>query len=174
MTESTSQQSSRLQDRQPSTAAEAETRLAAVGLYWDRDAGVIICTTCKYSLQTKGERVSRHLGEKHSVPVQARAGLNTLIAQLALLDPNQLDLRPDWAAPHPYLAVQTGASCKRCDYRSTSLELVKRHVSKTHCRTSRYENWLRDYIYVGAQLQSWTQNGVRGYWIVNKGDSLLI
>lgn len=120
------------------------------------DGTVIICTSCQYALQTRGERVSRHLGEKHGVPVQARAGLTAFLAELVLPDPNHVDLLPDWTAPHPHLAVQTGASCKRCHFRSTSIELVKRHVSKSHRRASKHKDWSREYIHCGAQLQSWT------------------
>ena len=154
----------------PFTRAEAETQLAALGLYWDREAAVIICISCQYALQPKGDRVSRHLGEKHGVSLKARVGLNAFVQHLALPDPNQLDLHADGAAPHPHLAVQAGAGCKQCDYRSTSLELVKRHVSKMHRSTSKCQNWLADCVRGGLQLQSWTQNGARGYWILDGGE----
>lgn len=163
-------QSSSLQTRSAFTRADSESQLAAIGLHWDRKAAVIICTSCKYALQPRGERVSRHLGENHGVPVRARAGLTAFLAELALPDPNHIDLLPDWTAPHPHLAVQTGASCKRCLFRSTSLELVKRHVSKSHRQASKHKYWSREYIHCGAQLQSWTQNGARAYWIVKGED----
>lgn len=103
---------------------DADRTLAVFGLHWDKDAGAIICISCKYALQTKGERVSRHLGERHDVPAKARKGLSAFMKHLSLTDPNQLDRRHDLCTPHPYLAVQNGAACKRCHYRSTSVELV--------------------------------------------------
>ena len=42
-----------------------DNKFLALSLYWDKDAGAIICINCKYALQTKGEKVSRHLGDKH-------------------------------------------------------------------------------------------------------------
>lgn len=166
-------QSFSLQTHSAFNRADSESQLAAIGLHWDQNAAVIICTNCKYALQPRGERVSRHLGERHGVPVQARAGLTAFLAELALPDPNHIDLLPDWTAPHPHLAVQTGASCKRCYFRSTSLELVKRHVSKSHRRTGRLKDWSREYIHCGAKLQSWTQNGPRTYWIVRGEDGAI-
>ncbi len=85
---------------------------------------------------------------------------------LSLPDPNKLDLRRDHGAPHPYIVIQTGAACKQCDYRSTSLELVRRHMSKQHrCKSDR-KHWLRDDIDTDVRLQSWTTNGARGYWVL--------
>ena len=154
----------------PFTRADAGTQLATIGLYWDREAAVIICTSCQYALQPKGDRVSRHLGEKHGVSLKARVGLNAFVQDLALPDPNQLDLRADGVARHPHLTVQAGAGCIKCDYRSTSLELVKRHISKMHRSTSQCQNWRADCVRGGLHLQSWTQNGARGYWIVDGGE----
>lgn len=50
------------------------SKLLALGLYWDKDARAIISIKCKYALQTKGERVSRHLGDKHDIPPTVRKG----------------------------------------------------------------------------------------------------
>ena len=172
MAELIPRQSSRSRTRNVFTRAEADGQLAVLGLYWDRAAAVIICEPSQYALQTKGDRVSRHLGEKHEVSREARAGLTAFIKQLGLPDPNKLDLRPDGLAPHPHLAIQAGASCKWCDYRSTSLELVNRHFSKMHRGRSECQKWLGDYVRGGLKLQSWTQNGTRGYWIVDGGDDL--
>lgn len=86
--------------------------------------------------------------------------------QLNLPDPNQLDLLRDHCTPHPHLAIQTGAACRQCDYRSTSLDLVRRHMSKKHrCKSDR-KHWLRDNIDTDVRLQSWTLNGARGYWVI--------
>lgn len=85
---------------------------------------------------------------------------------LGLPDPSQLDPQPDHCAPHPHLTVHLGGACRHCDHRSTSLELIRRHLSKTHrCKSDR-KHWLRDDLDTGVQLQSWTSNGARGYWIV--------
>lgn len=146
--------------------ADVHRRLTALGLHWDRAAGAIICLSCKYALQTKGERVSRHLGDKHRVEAAARKGLSAFMKHLSLPDPNQLDLLRDHGPPHPQLATHAGAACRQCNFRSTSLELVRRHLSKTHrCKGDR-KNWLRDSLRTDLRLQSWTSNGARGFWII--------
>ena len=141
-------------------------RLIVLGLHWDKDAGAIICISCQYALQTKGERVSKHLGERHDIPAKARKGLSAFMKHLSLPDPNQLDLRRDHCMPHAHFAIQTGAACRQCDYLSTSLELVRRHMSKIHrCKSDR-KHWLRDNIDTDVRLQSGTSNGARGYWVI--------
>lgn len=47
---------------------DVDSKFLALGLHLDKDAGAIICLECKYALQTRGERVSRHLGDKHDIP----------------------------------------------------------------------------------------------------------
>ena len=113
--------------------------------------------------------MSKHLWEKHQIPTEAREGLNPFVKSLRLPNPNKLELRRDGSAPHPHLAIKSGAACKQCDYRSTSLDLMRRHMSKTHGRKSNRKNWLGDEIRENLQLQSWTQKGSRGYWIVGSG-----
>jgi hypothetical protein len=71
---------------------DVDSKFLALGLYWDKDAGAIICIKCKYALQTKGERVSRHLGDKHDIPPTVRKGLSAFMKYLSLPDPNQIML----------------------------------------------------------------------------------
>jgi hypothetical protein len=68
--------------------------------------------------------------------------------------------------PHRYLVAQQGAACRHCHFRSTSVELVERHLSKTHGFQGRKSSALRDYLDDSIRLQSWTQNGGRVYWTV--------
>jgi hypothetical protein len=51
---------------------DVDSKYLALGLYWDRNVGAVICITCKYALQMKDERVSRHLGDKHDIPPTVR------------------------------------------------------------------------------------------------------
>ena len=139
--------------------ADVRRKLEVLGLYWDQTAGAIICIPW----HAKGERVSRHLGERHEIHAKARKGLSAFLKHLNLLHPNQLELRRDRCTPHPYLAIHTGAACRQCSYRSTSLELVRRHMSKQHYCKSDRKHWLRDDIETDVRLQSWTLNGARGY-----------
>ncbi|KAI1839744.1 hypothetical protein JX266_014045 [Neoarthrinium moseri] len=82
-------------------------------------------------------------------------------------NPNTLPLRPDRSPVHPNLVSRKGFVCEHCLYRTTSIELVKRHLSKGHDRrgAKRKRTWLQDEIYSNVVLQNWTQNGARKYWI---------
>jgi hypothetical protein len=121
---------------------DVDSKFLALGLYWDRDVGATICITCKYALQTKGERVSRHLGDKHDIPPTVRKELSAFMKYLSLPNPNQIAPRADYSPSHPHLAVYSGGACKHCIYRSTSLELVRRRLSNTHRCKSDQKHWV--------------------------------
>ncbi|KAK2005687.1 hypothetical protein LZ32DRAFT_545546 [Colletotrichum eremochloae] len=142
-------------------------RLEALRLHLNEPEPVLICRPCGYALKPFGERVSRHLAEKHDMPKQQRRGLSALVKSLRLGDPNDVARRPDGLPPHEALTVTRGHACRHCSYRTTSDDLVCRHLSKAHgIKDSRKaDGWQRDHIHDGILLQSWSQNGARGYWI---------
>jgi hypothetical protein len=92
----------------------------------------IICTRCQYALQPAGEAVSKHLWEKHEVPLNQRVGLNSFVRSLHLPDPNVLLSRPDGSAPHPHVLTQPGFRCVHCRYTTTSRNLLQRHIGTSH------------------------------------------
>ncbi|KAF6808394.1 hypothetical protein CPLU01_15675, partial [Colletotrichum plurivorum] len=142
-------------------------RLEALQLYLNEPEPVLICRPCGYALKPFGVRISRHLAEKHDVPKPQRRGLSALVKSLGLGDPNDVAPRPDGLPPHEALAVTRGHACRHCGYRTASDDLVCRHLSKAHgIKDSRKrDGWQRDHIHSGVLLQSWSQNGARGYWI---------
>jgi hypothetical protein len=87
---------------------------------------------------------------------------------LSLRDPNQIAPRADYSPSHPHLTIYLGDACKHCNYRSTSLESIRRHLSKTHRCKSDQKLWLRDGVESDLQLQSWTINGARDFWVVQR------
>lgn len=101
------------------------------------------------------------------MPKHLRYGLISFIYSLRLPDPNTLPPRPDGLPCHPHLTSHTGVACRYCEYRTTSLELLVRHLAKAYnCRRGgRRKGWLRNEIIQDLRLQSWSQNGARGYWI---------
>jgi hypothetical protein len=117
-------------------------------------------------LKPFGQTVSKHLWEKHSVPAKDRSGLNALVLELKLPDPNTLPTSQDWSPAHPHLALQAGVVCLQCNYRTTSKDLLQRHLSKEHGQRSSEENLGRGKIWKEVSLQSWSQNGKRKFWIV--------
>jgi hypothetical protein len=58
------------------------SRLISLGLYLNSPECAIICTRCQYALQPAGEAVSKHLWEKHEVPLNQRVGLNSFVRSL--------------------------------------------------------------------------------------------
>ncbi|KAE9565912.1 hypothetical protein CGMCC3_g17908 [Colletotrichum fructicola] len=142
-------------------------RLEALQLHINEPEPVLICRPCGYALKPFGERVSRHLAEKHEVPKPQRRGLSALVKSLHLGDPNDVALRPDGLPPHETLTVTRGHACRRCSYRTASDDLICRHIAKSHGIKGlrKTDGWQRDHIHSGVLLQSWSQNGARGFWI---------
>lgn len=90
-----------------------------------------------------------------------------MFASLGFPDPNTLPLREDGCSPHPQLARRRGLACRGCKERTTSRDLMQRHLTKEHrCKPNR-RTPLSDSIYNSVTLQSWTRNGSRESWIVD-------
>jgi hypothetical protein len=153
---------------------DMDSRLATLGLCLNKPESAIICMRCKYALNPSAVGISKHLWEKHQVPPAARKGLKVFVVSLRLDDPNKLALRTDGCRPHPHLLIQQGVACKRCLFRSTSRDLMRRHMSKEHSQKSGRNKWLGDGIHDNVSLQSWTQNGARGYWLVRPLDDTVL
>lgn len=144
-------------------------RLLALGLYYNEPELAILCTRCGFALKRDGDRVSRHLGEKHDITRKARWGLNKLVQSLQLPDPTALPTRSDGSTRHPHLALMKGAACKHCDFRSTSLAVLAQHHRNAHKRETRSAyrgRWLRDHINDRLVFQSWLVGDIHNAWIV--------
>ncbi|KAJ0132428.1 Uncharacterized protein HZ326_24490 [Fusarium oxysporum f. sp. albedinis] len=109
-------------------------QLESLGLYLNQPEPAIICIQCKFALKVDGDRVSRHLGERHGISKLARRGLGPFIRTLRLPDPETLPVRSDGSSPHPHLRIQQGAACRHCGLRSISLEVLSRHLKKVHSK----------------------------------------
>ncbi|KAK4243060.1 hypothetical protein C7999DRAFT_45037 [Corynascus novoguineensis] len=151
-----------------------DRRLAALGLVLYTPESVLICRPCGYALQPKSDCVIRHLANKHATPKHIRDGLARFIRSLHLPDPNTLSLRPDWSPAYPDLASHVGVACRHYAYRTTSADLITRHLAKAHDRRrqGKKRDWLYDEVIQGVVLQSWTQNGARGYWIATQDPAI--
>jgi hypothetical protein len=89
---------------------------------------------CKYALNPLAEAVSKHLWSLYEIPLTARKGLNHVVKSLRFPNPSTLLVLHDGSTLHLHLTVLNGAVCKICDFRTTSLELIGRHMSKKHRR----------------------------------------
>jgi hypothetical protein len=145
---------------------ESRRRLDSIGLVLSESDRILICKHCRYALQPSGQTVSKHLWEKHLLPARDRAGLNAFIRSLALQDPNTVPKRPDGSSAQPHLSVHDGFACSQCDYRTTSENLLKRHLSQAHDRHSPRTSEIHAQSWSKVRLQSWTQNGKREFWVI--------
>jgi hypothetical protein len=141
-------------------------RLPSIGLTLCESDRVLICTRCKYALQPSGQTVSKRLCEKRSLPARERACLNLFVRNLNLPDPNLVPKRLDGDPAHPHVLAQSGFTCLQCDYRTTSGNLVRRHLSHEREQQFHRSSTANSRCWSEATLQSWTQNGKREFWIV--------
>jgi hypothetical protein len=95
-----------------------------------------------------------------------------VVKSLRFPNPSTLLVRHDGSISPPHLAVLNGAVCKICDFRTTSLELMGRHMSKKHRRKNDRKTWVSDEVELGVRFQSWTTSGYRVYWIVTPDERI--
>ncbi|KAI3573635.1 hypothetical protein IWW34DRAFT_135798, partial [Fusarium oxysporum f. sp. albedinis] len=112
------------------TPSQVQT-LWRLELYYDISYQAIICIPCGFALKTDDDRVGR-LKEKYGISKKHRQKLNALVNSLHHPDLDELPKRADSSVRHPYLALQTGAECKHCTLRSTSHDILSRHLKKVH------------------------------------------
>lgn len=147
-------------------ALEVRTKLEALNLHLNTPEPVIICRVCKYALQPTRRRMLQHLWEIHEIPLESRQDLNSVIKRLALPDVNTVEARDDACAPHPHLITSSCVQCKHRTYRSTSPDLIRRHLSAEHKLKGRDLARARDHFDEHLSSQAWAQNGKRDFWIV--------
>ncbi|CEJ83202.1 hypothetical protein VHEMI03222 [[Torrubiella] hemipterigena] len=145
-------------------------QLDVLELHLDEENRVIICKLCQFAIKPAGNRVTRHLADKHGISRHARVGLRKILTILELPDPAKLPPRPDGSPLHPYLERRTCLCCKLCAFKTTSLDLISRHIPKTHaeiCRPGRTGVWIRDYIDSTSSFQSWQANDIMNAWRID-------
>ncbi|KAJ4131261.1 hypothetical protein NW765_017153 [Fusarium oxysporum] len=67
--------------------------------------------------------------------------------------------------------IQDGKACKHCGLRSTSSDVLSKHIRVLHkpelaATRSGGKHWLRDHINDNLSLQSWTLNDIKRAWVV--------
>jgi hypothetical protein len=142
------------------------------GLFMNEPEPVIICRSCQFSLGDSPSAVANHLAEKHNVPKATTKELRRLLHPFTFLGPETLRLRPDGSTPHPHLRVQPGIACGHCSLKTTSHEVLSRHLSKNHGVKRKSPTWLHDHVVSGLWLQSWGWHSAAGYWIVKPESSI--
>jgi hypothetical protein len=149
----------------PNESPDITKLLARANLIVDHTGPALICQTCQYALAVSGTQVTSHLRAKHQTPLHLRSGLTKCIQTLGLPDPATIGLRNDGSPAHLWLQVCKGHACRQCDYRTTSLDLITRHVQRVHSKAL--------FAFDDVFLQSWTHSASRKYWIVRYHGSLL-
>ncbi|KAH8690376.1 hypothetical protein GQ44DRAFT_744804 [Phaeosphaeriaceae sp. PMI808] len=143
--------------------------LEHLNLHVNEPEPTIICRTCQFSLNGINSLVG-HAVEKHKLPRHLAKEASRRLGPYTILGPKELRLRPDNSAPHPYLSKHLGAMCKHCGLKTTSTEVLSRHLSKDHRMKRKTSTWRREHVIDGLMLQSWDRNGAYGYWTVAELD----
>ncbi|KAF2008559.1 hypothetical protein BU24DRAFT_319607, partial [Aaosphaeria arxii CBS 175.79] len=106
--------------------------LEQLNLHVNEPEPVIICRACQFGLHGTVKSITDHVVEKHNHSPHVTKQLRELLKPYTIPSPTQLALRPDQSPPHPHLAIHLGNACKHCGYRTTSTELMGRHLSSKH------------------------------------------
>lgn len=92
---------------------------------------VLICRECQYAIQKSA--VSSHL-LRHKIYREERQRFLSHVANLELLEPEDVSLPPPWSAPIEGLPVIAGVGCTQdgCGSLCASLKRMKKHQSEVH------------------------------------------
>jgi hypothetical protein len=152
----------------PSIASAQAVRqlLEQLNLHLNEPEPVIICRICQFVLNGSIKSIVDHVVDKHNHHKAQVKDLSQLLRPYTILGPKELRLRPDHTSLHPHLSKHLGMMCKHCRHKTTSLEMLARHLSKDHSMKRKTATWLHDNGVSGLMLQCWDRNGAYGYWIV--------
>ncbi|PVH93801.1 hypothetical protein DM02DRAFT_540752, partial [Periconia macrospinosa] len=105
--------------------------LKQLSLHVNKPEPTIICRTCQFALNRINSLVD-YIVEKHKLLRRLAKKASQRLEPYTILGPKELQLRPDHSAPHPYLSKHLRVICKHCGFKTTSTEVLSRHLSKEH------------------------------------------
>ncbi|KAF5699462.1 hypothetical protein FMUND_14736 [Fusarium mundagurra] len=152
--------------------------LSRFNLSIDPHAQVLICChdTCRIALLPSPAQVSEHLRKKHNIPAAERRLVTDLLkARISpLQSPSEAPIRQDGAAYDPNLHLVHGFTCKFCNERTGSSQVMSRHMTQEHEKQRFQLGVRRKAMYEPVYLQAWTKSPSGGrYWIVEYGGSTI-
>jgi hypothetical protein len=107
-------------------------RSESLGLRIEPNYHTLICLVCIFALPVTGSCLISHLWEKPKIPKQSRAGLSSYVHSLHIIDPSDLPVLPYGSLAHPGLKVFRIYACKSCGQKSTSQNIIRRHIATKH------------------------------------------
>ncbi|KXJ88211.1 hypothetical protein Micbo1qcDRAFT_214889 [Microdochium bolleyi] len=130
-------------------------------LLYDAQHGVLICRQCQYAIQKTA--IESHL-LRHKIYRNERRRIMTAIAQLNILEPDQVQLPPPTSSPVPGLPVLHGLKCARlgCAMLYASSKRMKWHWVEAHGITD-----VPDDHAVEIQMQTFFRGTKNKYFEVN-------
>lgn len=140
------------------TIPEALAHLVAL----NAEFNVLICTQCKYAVASNA--ISRHLGDRHKVPIKLRKQLDKYIQAFPFpYDHIRIQLPSNGSAPQPVVPVLNGYLCKDCPYISQNRDVIRQHINAVH-----HKKRLADEdLFKPVQIQSWFAQKRARYWTVD-------
>ncbi|EXJ79512.1 hypothetical protein A1O1_08776 [Capronia coronata CBS 617.96] len=139
--------------------------LRSLNLIVSTPENALICTLCRRALRVHPRLVQQHLTEAHSISASRQTQVPDL-GTLLLTDISELSARADFCPEDPSLTTTPGFACGHCSSRTTSQQLLRRHLSSQH--NIKHLDTIADRDYRPVSLQQWTTSGSAGrqYWIV--------
>jgi hypothetical protein len=137
------------------------------GLHVLEPEHALLCSPCKVALPVKSEHVFHHLQERHDLSGPYHDLHASQLDLLMLTDVANLKPRSDNSSALPDLVVAPGYSCRRCAFRTSSQQLLSRHLPTVHQVSWKAARDGGDYNQVS--LQRWTGGGrnIGAWWIVS-------
>ena len=117
--------------------------LERLNLHVNEPEPTIICRTCQFALNGINS-LADHVVEKHKLPKSLAKEASRQLRPYTTLGPKELRLRPDHSLPHPHLSKHLGVKCKHCELKTTSTEVLSRHLSKEHGIKRKTAAWRGD------------------------------
>jgi hypothetical protein len=159
--------------------------LTTLGLWIEPTEHILRCCRddCRHAISVDGSRPITHLRDKHNVPLAKRRDLTALLKTMNLRNPDQASPLADGSAEVRPLRLYDGYACRLCNFRTISLQLMKRHFAEpvsanpgcphsTNGASKGYSLNVDEHIeYV--YLQTWKSGPGRKYWLVRKNGNAI-
>jgi hypothetical protein len=123
-----------------------------LNLHLNEPEPVIVCYICPFALSGSMKCLVDHVVDEHGYFRDFAKELGQLLQPYTILGPTELRLRPDHSPPHPDLTKHLGMMCKQCRHKTTSAEILGRHLSKEHRVKRKTSTWLREHAASGLSF----------------------
>jgi hypothetical protein len=95
--------------------------------------GVLICIDSKCKRALAPSAISRHLGDRHKTPIEARRQLEQYVEQFPFAyDHASVPLPYDGSTPQPIIPILEGFQCRNCLFKTQGRPTMRQHANQVH------------------------------------------